>query len=176
MSEDNLEHYWNLKKAGHHQKAHQWAHSRFKAYKFLLSGGDFFLHKLIQLPIMNHCSAEQPANDDLAASQIELLHQWIRSFENHRKGKQHGQAISASKKRKHKKPRLSQQIRRQEQFLQDATECWRRSAYGEWKILTKQEQDLVEGIDNGRHERELKKLLEQKKERYKGVGPSVQRN
>ena len=176
MNEYTLEEYWNLLDAGRQQEAHQVAHRSFKAYKFLLSGADFILHKLIQLPILEHCSAEQPATGDIAIAQIEILYQWIRSFEEHKAGPLHREAIDASTKRKHNERRLSQQIQNQKETIAYAKECWRRSSYGQWNIMTKQEQDLVDDVDSGRLERELKKLLEQKKPRYKGVGPSVQRS
>ena len=61
MNEDNLLRYHELLHQGQQNAAQQLTKKGFSSYLFQLSGSKFLLHKLIQLPILAQCSAEQPA-------------------------------------------------------------------------------------------------------------------
>ena len=91
MDEDNVRIYHNLRRAGLIQslQAQQIAKTLFGAYTFHLAGSKFLLHKLIQLPILAQCSAEQPASAQLPAS----LMKCINDLQEHKKTPEYKQAV-----------------------------------------------------------------------------------
>ena len=75
MDEDNARIYHELREASLIQSLHaqKFAKKAFSAYMFHLAGSKFLLHKLIQLPILAQCSAEQPASAQLPASLMKFI-------------------------------------------------------------------------------------------------------
>ena len=176
MSEEMRQWWWLDMNIRSPQRALRQAHSCFKAYKFLLSGCPFMLHLLIQLPILEYCSAEQPANGDDPSAQIALLHKYMRKFAEHLESELHLAAQARSAKRRDRTERLSRQIWKQIQKIKQAEPCSRRAARGEYEAMNDADKKLAEEYDTGKLFSELKNLHAQRQPAYKGVGASVQRS
>ena len=95
MIEDNLRIYHHLRRAGLSREAQQMGKKAFSAYMFELAGSKFLLHKLIQLPILAQCSAEQPASVQLPAS----LMNYINDLQEHKQTPEYKAAVERSQKR-----------------------------------------------------------------------------
>ena len=67
----------------------------FNTYLFHLAGSKFLLHKLIQLPILAQCSAEQPASAQLPL----CLMKCIDDFQEQKKTPKYKAAVEHSQKR-----------------------------------------------------------------------------
>ena len=97
MDEDKVRIYHHLRRARLSQslQAQQMAKRAFSAYMFDLAGSKFLLHKLIQLPILAQCSAEQPASAQLPAS----LMNCINDLQEHKQTPEYMAAVERSQKR-----------------------------------------------------------------------------
>ena len=97
MDENNVRMYHHLREAGLMQSrwAHQFSKKAFSLYLFHLAGSKFLLHKLIQLPILAQCSAEQPASAQLPA----CLMKCINDLQEHKKTPKYKAAVEHSQKR-----------------------------------------------------------------------------
>ena len=95
MDEDKVRIYHLLRCTGRGWKAQQIAKKAFSAYMFDLAGSKFLLHKLIQLPILAQCSAEQPASAQLPA----CLMKCINDLQEHKKTPKYKAAVEHSQKR-----------------------------------------------------------------------------
>ena len=95
MDEDKVRIYHHLTRAGLLQQAQQIAKKAFRAYMFDLAGSKFLLHKLIQLPILAQCSAEQPASAQVPAS----LMNYMNDLQEHKQTPEYKAAVERSQKR-----------------------------------------------------------------------------
>ena len=97
MDEDKVRIYHDLRRAGLSQslKAQQIAKQAFRSYIFDLVGSKFLLYKLIQLPILAQCSAEQPAS----VQQPDSLMNYINDLQKHKKTPEYKAAIERAQKR-----------------------------------------------------------------------------
>ena len=96
MDEDKVRIYHDIRRAGLSQSlAYMFAKKAFSAYMFDLAGSKFLLRKLIQLPILAQCSAEQPASAQLPA----CLMKCINDLQEHKKTPKYKAAVEHSQKR-----------------------------------------------------------------------------
>ena len=95
MNENNQSIYDNHLGQGQYNAAQQIAKRCFNTYLLQLAGLKFLLHKLIQLPILAQCSAEQPASAQLPA----CLMKCINDLQEHKKTPKYKAAVEHSQKR-----------------------------------------------------------------------------
>ena len=97
MDEDDVRMYRHLTESGLMQArwARQFSKKCFSAYLYHLAGSKFLLHKLIQLPILAQCSAEQPASALLPL----CLMNCIKDFQEQKKTPKYKAAVEHSQKR-----------------------------------------------------------------------------
>ena len=169
MSEKNLKVYKNLLRHAHHD-AQKMAKQRFNVYKFHLSGCTFLLHKFIQLPIIAQCNA---AASDSAEQPVSIM-KLISDLRVHMESDEYKAAVKKSRKKASDHKRLSKQIRDAQWYVGKGKELSMRALKGEFFKLSHWERKLVEQYDGGKLERNLKDLLAQQTQVYKGVGASVQ--
>ena len=95
MEEDKLRIYHMLRRAGLNREAQQMAKQAFSAFMFELARSKFLLRKLIQLPILAQCSAEQPASVQLPAS----LMNYINDLQEHKQTPEYKAVVERSRRR-----------------------------------------------------------------------------
>ena len=168
MKEANIRKYYTFLHRAQNQKAHELAHGSFNTYCFQLSGNNYLLQMLLQLPILAQCSSSEP---ELA--EVPALTKWITDLQKHKQTPEYRAAVARSEKRSSAHRRLSRQIWQQSKQLSKAKALSRKAESGLWNARTQEEQDLVEAYDGGRLERELQNLVSQKIPIYRGVAASV---
>ena len=171
MDEDNLIIYDNHLWEGKYNAAQHMAEKSFNTYLSHLAGSKFLLHKLIQLPILAQCSAEQPASAQLPASLMKCindLHVYMQTDE-------YKAAARIAQKRTKDDRRLSNQIWKANWWLARGKELSMTAGNGDYSLLKKWERRLANDYDDGKLERSLKNLLNQRTRRYRSFGASVQR-
>ena len=92
MNEKNQSIYDNHLGQGQYNAAQQIAKRCFNTYLLQLAGLKFLLHKLIQLPILAQCSAEQPAS---AQMQVSLMN-YINDLQEHKQTPEYQAAVERS--------------------------------------------------------------------------------
>ena len=153
------------------EEASQLVKEGFNTYLLQLAGSKFLLHKLIQLPIIAQCnatpsdSAEQPAS---LMKCINDLHVYMQTDE-------YKALLTIAQKRTHEDRRLGREIWKANWWLARGKEFSLRAQNGEDSPLKQWERKLANEYDDGKLERRLKDLLNQRKRRYRSFGASVQR-
>ena len=141
----------------------------FNTYLLQLSGSKFLLHKVIQLPIISQCTATQSGSDEQPASLLQCindLHVYMQSNE-------YKAAARIVQNRTKEDRRLSNGICKANWRLARGKELSMRALNGEQSQLKKWEWTLANQYDDGKLERWLKDLLNQRKRRYIDVGASL---
>ena len=153
------------------EDASQFAKEAFDIYLLQLAGSKFLLYKVIQLPIIAQCnatpsdSAEQPAS---LMKCINDLHFYIQTDD-------YKASIRIEQKRTQDDRRLNEKICYRNWWLARGKEYSMRAQNGEDSQLKKWERKLANEYDDGKLERCLKDLLNQRTRRYRSFGASVQR-
>ena len=176
MKEDNLPKYYDLVERGDNgergcsQRAHQMKKSGFATYCYHLAGCKYFLHMLLQLPVLAQCSVGNP---DLIEKPA--LTKWIADLQREKQSKEYQDAVEKSQPvlTAHHR-RLSQQIWHASKIRAQGKALSRRNATGDcWETLSAQERLLLEAYNDGRLDESLQNLLSQQTPLYKGVAASV---
>ena len=141
----------------------------FNVFKHHVSGCNYLLRKLIQLPIIAQCNATPSDSAEQPASLMKCINDW----QEHKKTDEYKAAVARSKKRSSDRSRLSKQIWEQSQELSKAKALSTRAGKGQFFDLSWEEQQLVEDYDCGRLERSLQRLLSKRAPIYRGIGASV---
>ena len=153
------------------EDASQLLKEAFDIYLLQLAGSKFLLHKLIQLPIIAQCnatpsdSAEQPAS---LMKCINDLHVYMQTDE-------YKASVRIAQKRTQDDRRLSRQIWKANWWLARGKEFSLRAQNEKDSQLKKWERRLANQYNDGKLERCLKDLLNQRTRRYRRFGASVQR-
>ena len=159
MNEENRKTYhdlgWKKRKP---VEAQQMQMDAFDVYKSELAGSKFLLHKLIQLPIIAQCnatpsdSAEQPAS---LMKCINDLHVYMQTDE-------YKASVRIAQKRTQDDRRLSREIWKANWWLARGKELSMTAGNGDTSQLKKWERRLANQYDDGKLERSLKDLLNQR--------------
>ena len=161
MQWKNLKTYYDLQESKKMGKAQKLGKSLHGVYMQHLSGCKYLLKKLIQLPIIAQCnatpsdSAEQPAS---LMKCINDLHVYMRTDE-------YKALLTIAEKRTYEDRRLGREIWNANWWLARGKEFSLRAQNGEDSQLKKWERKLANQYDDGKLDRWLKDLLNQRTER-----------
>ena len=143
------------------EDASQLLKEAFNTYLLQLAGSKFLLHKVIQLPIIAQCnatpsdSAEQPAS---LMKCINDLHVYMQTDE-------YKALLTIAQKRTHEDRRLCREIWKANWWLARGKELSMTAGNGDYSQLKKWERRLANQYDDGKLERSLKDLLNQRTRR-----------
>ena len=165
MCHRNQQKYWSLKR-NRPQEAHQYTKRRFSTYCFHISGCRFFLHVLIELPIVRVDSAARPASFTSAA-----IKDLLKALVRHKETQQYKKAVEASAHRMDNKERLSKRIWWAKANLERGKNLAEQRDDNSLFFfdLSREDQELVEKYDSGKAERLLCDLQAQRSPVYRGT-------
>ena len=133
----------------------------FDTYLLQLSGSKFLLHKVIQLPIIAQCTATPSDSAERPASLLNCIndmHVYMQSNE-------YKAEVRIAEKRIKDDRRLSNQIWKANWWLARGKELSMTAGNGDCSQLKKWERRLANQYDDGKLERSLKDLLNQRTRR-----------
>ena len=160
MKPSTKEAYTDFLEHNEHQAAHQLRRRAFNTYQFQLSGSKFFLHKLIELPLISLPSSGRVRSVEPAV----ILNQLFAAYEDHKQTPAYQAAIQRNEEHQAVQLRLSKQIwwaqwnysqgKKLADMVKDGTRSFLELSY--------QEQQLVQDFHARRSHRKLDEVLEMK--------------